>query len=142
MKSVTMLHAYLQEFGFLVVTVPEAATLLFAAGAPLPQDESSGFSFQKHLLRVQRELEDAITSLARGTGRRAVVVCDRGLMDGALMLSQPSPRLTPLLPDTHQTRTHTPAKGAEGIGGLGRGTGRRAVVVCDRGLMDGAPNRK
>lgn len=81
--ALAMLKERLESFGFLVVTVPEAATLLFSGGVPAPQDEASTFVFQMHLLRLQRELEDAITTLARGTGRRAVVVCDRGLMDGA-----------------------------------------------------------
>lgn len=80
--ALAKLKERLEEFGFLVVTVPEVATLLFSGGVPLPHDEASGFAFQKHLLRLQRELEDAITALARGTGRRALVVCDRGLMDG------------------------------------------------------------
>ena len=80
--ALARIKARLEEFGFLVVTVPETATMLFSGGVPLPSSEASAFAFQKHLLRVQRELEEAFTSLARGTGRPAVVICDRGLMDG------------------------------------------------------------
>jgi len=80
--ALAKLSSRLEELGFLVLKVPETATMLFSGGVPLPHDEASAFVLQKHMLRVQREVEDAFLALAREAGRPAVVIFDRGLMDG------------------------------------------------------------
>ena len=43
---------------------------------------------EKHLMQVQREVEDAFIALAKGSGRPAVVLLDRGLMDGKAYMEE------------------------------------------------------
>jgi CYTH domain-containing protein len=39
--------------------------------------------FQRGIFHVSLALEDSLLAFARGTGRRTVLICDRGVMDGA-----------------------------------------------------------
>ncbi len=87
-SALTRLKSRLEELGFLVVCVPETATMLFGGGVPPPTDEASAFCFQKALLQVQREVEDAFIALTRASGRPSVVLFDRGLMDGKAYMSE------------------------------------------------------
>ena len=41
------------------------------------------FKFQQFVLRSQLHLEDSMEAYARSTGQPAVLICDRGIMDGA-----------------------------------------------------------
>lgn len=61
------------------MTVPEAATLLFTNGAKF----ETPISFQLAVLRVQMALENNFESLAQVSNEPAVILCDRGLMDGS-----------------------------------------------------------
>jgi CYTH domain-containing protein len=85
-KSTALAHITerLRSFGYLVFCSPEASTLLLGggivvAGAPLAQTKV----FQRGILRVSLALEDSLLAFARATGRPAVLICDRGVMDGA-----------------------------------------------------------
>ena len=60
--------------------VPEAATLLFSGGFPLPVSDETRRAAQRAIYFVQRELEAACTVHAPDD---AVVLCDRGTADGA-----------------------------------------------------------
>jgi predicted ATPase len=78
------LHA---EFGPDLVLVPEAATLLLEGGFPvpgthLPWSPHWQAAFQAAVLPLQRSLEDAWSLVAQSQGSR-LIVCDRGLLDGA-----------------------------------------------------------
>ena len=44
--------------------------------------------FQIQLMKTQIALEDNFVELAKNEGKRAVVLCDRGLMDGSAYISQ------------------------------------------------------
>jgi len=80
------LQQYLSERGFRVFVVPEAATMLFLNGAS-PNDfgryPKCGVAFQRFVLRTQVHLEDNIAEYAKATMQNCVLLCDRGLMDGA-----------------------------------------------------------
>lgn len=85
----TCLRAIRQQFGELVVAVPEAATLLLASGLPPPGHERVQHlqeewvrSFQGAILSLQQALEETCERLARSCGAR-LLVCDRGVLDGA-----------------------------------------------------------
>jgi CYTH domain-containing protein len=89
-KSTALAHITerLRSFGCQVFCSPEASTLLLGAGAevasaPLAQMKT----FQRGILRVSLALEDSLLAFARGTGRPAVLICDRGAMDGAAYVS-------------------------------------------------------
>lgn len=82
----TILQALREEFGDRVVLVPEAATILLAGGFPVPgRDlEWSGewqAAFQPAVLALQSALERSHALLAGE--REGVLVCDRGILDGA-----------------------------------------------------------
>ncbi len=80
-------RALRQEFGPDLVLVPEAATLLLEGGFPvpgkhLPWSPQWQAVFQAAVLPLQRSLEESCVLMARSQGAR-VLVCDRGLLDGA-----------------------------------------------------------
>jgi hypothetical protein len=83
------LRAIREQFGEQIVTVPEAATLLLGSGLPPPGRESVLHleeewvcSFQGAILALQQVLEETCELLARKC-RARLLVCDRGLLDGA-----------------------------------------------------------
>jgi hypothetical protein len=83
----------LEDFGFKVFRVPEAATLLQNGGlsfAGLRQEQV--IDMQAHLMRVQFSLEEEFDGIARATTRfsdaPSVLLCDRGLMDGRAYVSE------------------------------------------------------
>lgn len=61
-----------------VVVLPEAASILFTGGFPRLRDEVSQRAAQRAIFHTQRELE----TIALHAGNPAVMVCDRGTVDG------------------------------------------------------------
>lgn len=79
------MQVYLRERGFRVFVVPEAATMLFLNGAS-PDDLASvecERAFQSFVIKTQIQLEDSFQNYARACGKKSVLLCDRGLMDGS-----------------------------------------------------------
>jgi predicted ATPase len=74
-----VLEAVKQHFCEHVAVLPESASLLFGGGFPRDATASGQRHAQRAIYFVQHELEDA----ARESGRAAVVLCDRGTLDGA-----------------------------------------------------------
>lgn len=86
----TVKSAVEQEFGDRVTLVAEAATILLSGGFPLPgRDLQWSQGWQIHLqgaiVHLQRSLEHIAMDMARHRGHR-LLVCDRGLLDGASYL--------------------------------------------------------
>mmetsp|Transcript_28248 Transcript_28248/g.36506 ORF Transcript_28248/g.36506 Transcript_28248/m.36506 type:complete len:539 (+) Transcript_28248:79-1695(+) len=83
--ALSKLSECLRNFGFSVYTVPEAATILFSNGIPFSDlgVEYNTFAFQWSLISLQMSLEENFERMARATNRPSVLICDRGLMDGA-----------------------------------------------------------
>lgn len=61
-----------------VEVLPESASIVFGGGFPRRTDENARRAGQRTIFRVQRELE----RLAEDDGLAAVVLCDRGTLDG------------------------------------------------------------
>lgn len=85
--ALARIHSHLEYHGVQVYRVPEAATLLLGGGilvkdAPL----SHMLSFQRGIVRVQIAVEDAFDLFARLVGCKAVLLCDRGVVDGSAYL--------------------------------------------------------
>lgn len=77
-----------QDLDWDVHRVPEAATLLFNAGPAREAGRRDRHAFQSALLALQLQMEDSITRIAQAhRGRRAIILCDRGSMDGAAYTS-------------------------------------------------------
>jgi thymidylate kinase len=90
-SALARVHAHLEAHGLSVYRVPEASTLLLSGGirvkdAPL----AHMVSFQVGIVRVQLALESAFDTFARAAGRPAVLLCDRGVIDGAAYLPRAS----------------------------------------------------
>lgn len=90
--SMSVLRKRLENMGWRVFLVPEAATMLFHNGARfldfLKQGESGLVMFQVHLAQLQMRLEHTMHEMAMQSGERAVVLCDRGVIDGKAYCSQ------------------------------------------------------
>lgn len=83
-----MLYNSLKNITVPVFIVPEAATIIGSAGYTLDLSKCSPREielFQLYLMRLQLNLENLVTSLAKNFNRqkkKSVVLCDRGLLDG------------------------------------------------------------
>ncbi|CAG9325956.1 unnamed protein product [Blepharisma stoltei] len=89
--SLARLSLRLPEQGYKVFTVPEAATLLRSGGAMINMsnfDDTQKIDFQLRLVKLQLALEDIFTTIAEHSGGKAIVICDRGVMDGAAYIPQ------------------------------------------------------
>lgn len=88
--SLTTIRTDLQERGFMVLEVPEAATLMMKGGCFI-QTSTMSFSqavkFQISLMQMQMHLEDVFLDIAINSGQSCVVLMDRGVMDGSAYTS-------------------------------------------------------
>lgn len=83
----TVLEAVRVEFASRALIVPEVATMLLGAGFPAPGDDLTWsldwqMNFENAILPVQKNLEAAYELMAKEMGV-GLLVCDRGLLDGA-----------------------------------------------------------
>lgn len=72
-----MLELIRQSFCSHVRVLPEAASVVFGGGFPREDDVASRRAAQRAIFHVQRELEEAGSS-----HRPAILLCDRGTLDG------------------------------------------------------------
>lgn len=72
-----VLEVIRQAFCEHVVVLPESAGILFGGGFPRRRDREARRAAQRAIYHVQRELEAATAAL-----RPAVILCDRGTVDG------------------------------------------------------------
>lgn len=88
--SLARIAERIPELGYKVFTVPEAATLLMKSGAMINVenlDNSGRIGLQATLIKLQASLEDIYTRFAEASNQKALVVCDRGVMDGSAYIS-------------------------------------------------------
>jgi len=83
----TTLNKLRCKFGARIVVVPETATMLLSSGFPIPGKDIEWspewqMEFQSAIFSVQKSMENAYTLLAQEKGA-SLVICDRGLLDGA-----------------------------------------------------------
>ena len=93
--SLALLHLqlspYLRERGFEVITCPEAFSLLISNGMAfdyLGAVEGMDLVVQDTVMDMQIGIEDGFERVLRARGKPAVLLCDRGLMDGSAYMSQ------------------------------------------------------
>src|ERR1700722_2237176 len=92
-KSTALAHVTerLVGAGLQVYRVPDASTLLLSGGAVVVgATPEQIITFQRGILCLTLALEDAFLSIARGSGRKCVLVCDRGAMDGSAYITEES----------------------------------------------------
>jgi hypothetical protein len=83
--ALARVFSYLRERNFDVITVPEVFTVLASNGMSGDFFATGGMEkiIQGTVLDVQLSLEDGIEKILRAKGKPAVMICDRGTMDGA-----------------------------------------------------------
>lgn len=83
------LSSYLRERGFEVFTVPEAFTILSNNGFSPDYFAVDGMPYyvQTAVMDLQISLEDSFERLLKASGRKGVILCDRGLMDGSAYIT-------------------------------------------------------
>ena len=88
--SMERIQVFLRERGFRVFVAPEAATMLFLNGASFDDLDKPACRtmFQQFVINLQMTLEDRLVNYARATDQNAVVLCDRGLMDGSAYIDK------------------------------------------------------
>lgn len=82
--SIAHISEYLSQRGFRVFVVPETPTMTMLGGGIIIMGCLSSeqiIKFQTYLMKIQMHLEDYFTELAMQYGEKAVVLCDRGVMD-------------------------------------------------------------
>jgi predicted ATPase len=90
-KSTALTHVtdFLAAASLQVYRVPEASTMLLCGGAAVVgATPEQLLTFQRSIIRVTLALEDAFLAIAHRTGRKCVLVCDRGTMDGLAYLGE------------------------------------------------------
>jgi len=77
------MREYLQGAGYRVYCVPEVPTILMLGGCEFPglQGGDKLLCYENKLLDLQLEMEEAFVQIAASTGRKAVVIMDRGALD-------------------------------------------------------------
>lgn len=83
--SLARLSSYLRERGFEVMTAPEAFTILAGNGFRMDYFAVDGMPncVQNTVMDMQITIEDSFERILRAKGKPGVLLCDRGLMDGA-----------------------------------------------------------
>ena len=100
--AMARLSGFLQERGFRVYTVPEMATLLFTNGVAFSDLDKGALAMQQAVLKGQTTLEDGFRKVAAATRAPAVVLCDRGALDGKAYISDYLWRIV-----AHNTPSHS-----------------------------------
>lgn len=89
--SMTYIQQRVLEMDMNVVIVPEAATYLMTSGAIINMTswgDSEVVDFQINLMRLQMALEGAFVNLCKMMPKSALIMCDRGLMDGKAYMKE------------------------------------------------------
>lgn len=89
--SLARLAPYLRERGFEVITCPEAFSLLVSNGMPfdyLGAVKGMDIVVQDTVMDMQIGMEDSFERVLRARGKPAVLLCDRGLMDGSAYMKE------------------------------------------------------
>ncbi|KAG7344048.1 AAA domain containing protein [Nitzschia inconspicua] len=87
--ALARLSSFLRERGFEVISCPEVYTILASNGlsSGFYTTEGIGEVIQNAVLDVQISLEDSLSNVLKARGKPAVLLCDRGPMDGKAYLS-------------------------------------------------------
>ncbi|XP_014674201.1 PREDICTED: uncharacterized protein LOC106814397 [Priapulus caudatus] len=81
------LSNFFENLGWKVYRAPETAFVLMSGGVKWTDlDENQAINFQEDIGRMMLMVEDSYTRLAEGGRRNAIIICDRGVMDGSAFL--------------------------------------------------------
>lgn len=82
-SAMTKLRERLQNLGFQVFIIPEAATLLMTGGAKVTDKSTveDVLAFETSLIKTQMAIEDNFHDLAKVSKKPTILLCDRGTLD-------------------------------------------------------------
>jgi nucleoside-triphosphatase THEP1 len=88
--ALARVFSYLRERHFEVINCPEAYTILNSNGMSTDFFSTDGMShvIQGTVLDVQLALENGVERVLKARGKPAVILCDRGTMDGSVYVSK------------------------------------------------------
>jgi len=86
--SLARVFSFLRERGYEVITIPETFTVLSSNGMSFDFFSTEGMAqiIQGTVLDIQLTMEDTVERVLRARGKPAVMLCDRGTMDGSVYL--------------------------------------------------------
>ncbi|XP_064459505.1 TRPL translocation defect protein 14-like [Ornithodoros turicata] len=83
------LSTFLENYGWKVFRVPEAATVLLSGGVRFPDlTPAEVEKFQENLLRTMMAMEQTYFDLANTCAKNCLIICDRGTMDASAFVSK------------------------------------------------------
>ncbi|KAG2393134.1 hypothetical protein C9374_009711 [Naegleria lovaniensis] len=82
-SAMTKLRERLQNLGFQVFIIPEAATLLMTGGAKVTDKSTveEVLAFETYIIKTQMAIEDNFRELAKVSKKPTILLCDRGTLD-------------------------------------------------------------
>jgi len=88
--ALARVFSYLRERSFEVITVPECFSILSNNGMSGEFFSTPGMAkiIQGTVLDLQMAMEDGVERVLRARGKPAVIICDRGTMDGSAYLAR------------------------------------------------------
>jgi hypothetical protein len=87
--ALARVFSFLRERNFEVINCPEAYTILNSNGMGFDLFSTPGMGaiIQGTVMDVQMAFEDGVERVLKARGRPAVILCDRGLMDGSVYVT-------------------------------------------------------
>jgi predicted ATPase len=88
--ALARVFSFLRERGFEVISCPEAFTLLRSNGLSVDYFSTPGIDYyiQGAVLDAQTTLENGVARVLQARGNPAVILCDRGTMDGKVYMDE------------------------------------------------------
>lgn len=88
--ALATVFSFLRERNFEVINVPEAWGILSSNGMSVDMFSTEGMApvIQGAVLDTQIALEDSVERVLRARGKPAVILCDRGAMDGRIYIAE------------------------------------------------------
>ncbi|KAF0980682.1 hypothetical protein FDP41_013165 [Naegleria fowleri] len=82
-SAMQKLRERLQNLGFQVFIIPEAATLLMTGGAKVTDKSTVEeiLAFETYIIKTQMAIEDNFRELAKVSKKPTILLCDRGTLD-------------------------------------------------------------
>lgn len=88
-SSLVVLKERFEHLGWKVFVVPEAATTLMNGGISFPElSEEGKFLFQVRIIKTMFHLEETFYEIAKLSGVKTIILCDRGSMDGSAYIDE------------------------------------------------------
>lgn len=94
----TLIEAIKKELGREVITVPEAASLIYRGGFPRAHNEQEMIRVQSAIYHVQQQLEGLVSDQKLSS----LIVCDRGSLDGFAYWPEKGPSFFEVLKTTEE----------------------------------------